>query len=127
MVCSDIIWEFFTKISGHKKAPGKFVPVDSNKDGATPENRSSDALEGMVPRMHSVTKERYHYCFCGLPGKPDIIKEAYSSNRNRCFFKMCQRKRMSILSVDQLRQSSSSMIAGTLDFLNYVCSVLAIR
>ena len=121
MVCSDIIWELFTKFSGHKEAPGKFVPVDSSKDGTTPENRSSDALEEMVPWMHPVLKQRYYYCFCGLPGKPDVIKKAHSSNFNRCFV-TCGKK---LRGCRLLRQSSSSMTAGTLNFLNCLYNVLA--
>ena len=34
---------------------------------------------------------------------------------------------MPILSVDQLRQSSSLMVGGTFNILNYVCDFLTIR
>ena len=93
MVCTDIIWKLLPKISGHKEEPGKFVPVVSSKDSTAPDNRPSDALEEMVPRMHPVLKQRYHYCFCGFPGKPDIIKEAHSSHFNRCFLTCAKRER----------------------------------
>ena len=71
-------------MSGHKEAPGKFVPVVSSKDSTAREDRPSDALEGMVPQKHPI-RQRFHDCFCGLPGKPDRIKEAHSSNFDRRF------------------------------------------
>ena len=55
------------KMSGHSEVPGIFVPVVSSRDSTAPENRPSDALEGMVPLMHPIIKQRYSYCFCG-PG-----------------------------------------------------------
>ena len=66
----------------------------SSKNKAAPENKPSDTLEEMVPRprMHPTFKQRYHYCFCGVPGKQDIIKEAHSSNFNRCFLTCAQRR-----------------------------------
>ena len=92
--------------------------VVSSKDSTALENRPSDALDGMVPCMRPILKQSYYYCFFGLPGKPNIIKKAHSSNFNRSFLAcMCEeRERMSILSVDQLRKSSSSMVAGTFNF-----------
>ena len=64
----------------------------SSKNKAHPENKPSDTLEEMVPRMRPILEQRYHYCFCGVPGKQDIIKEAHSSNFNRCFLTCAQGK-----------------------------------
>ena len=46
-----------------------------SKDKIALENRPSKTLEEIVPRMHLIFKQRYHYCFCGVTGKPDIIKD----------------------------------------------------
>ena len=64
----------------------------SSKEGTVPENKH-DTLEEMVPYLHLTLKQRYHYCFCGLPGKPDIIREAHSSNFNRSFLTCAKKKR----------------------------------
>ena len=63
----------------------------SRKEGTAPDNKQSDTLEEMTPRMHPVFEQNYHRCFCGVPGARDVIKEAHSRNFNRCFLK-CAKK-----------------------------------
>ena len=103
-------------MSGHKDAPAKFIqeqgeivstrkktrPDDlaeqpksnlSNKEGTALDNEQSDTLVEMKPRIHPIFKQRYHYCFCGVPGARDVIKEVHSRNFNRCFLKCATKGR----------------------------------
>ena len=64
----------------------------SSKDRIAPDNAPKDTLQE-IPRMHRIFKQQYHYCFCGVPGKRDIIKEAHSWNFNRCFITCAEKER----------------------------------
>ena len=65
----------------------------SRKNRTAPENKPSDTLEEMVPRIHLIFKQVYHYCFCGVLGKRDTIKEAHSRNFNRSFLTCAKKER----------------------------------
>ena len=116
LVCIGIIWKLFNKMSGHNVVPAKSTqgqgesfstgkktrPDDlaeqpkykvPRKEGTAPDNKQSDTLEEMTPRMHPVLKQSYHRCFCGVPGARDVIKEVYSRNFNRCFLKCAKKGR----------------------------------
>lgn len=58
-------------------------------------------------------KQWHHYCFCNLPSKPDIIKEAKSRNFNLYLSTYAKKERMSILSVDP----PSAMVDGKFRFV----------
>ena len=84
----------------------------TSKEGTAPEKR-------MTPGMHPTLRQWHHYCSGWLPGKPDIIKEAHSRNFNQCSL-TCghEGERMSILSVDRLKQSSpSAMVDGIFSYI----------
>lgn len=103
-------------MSSHNEAPAKFIqgqgelfstrkktrPDDlaeqpksnvSSLKGTALDNEKSDNLVEMEPRMHPIFKQRYHYCFCGVPGARDVIKEAHSRNFNRSFQKCATKGR----------------------------------
>ena len=80
-----------SKNSSSEMLPDLALQPKSSKDRTAPDNAPKDTLHE-IPRMHRIFKQRYHYCFCGVPGKRDIIKEAHSWNFNRCFI-TCAEKR----------------------------------
>ena len=107
LVCTAIIWKLFTKMSGHKEARAKFIqgqgeifstrkkksPDDSSKEETAPDNKQSDTLVEMEPRMHPIIKRSYYHCFCKVPGARDVMKEAHSRDFNRVFLECANKPR----------------------------------
>ena len=114
LVCIAIIWKLFTKMSGHKEEPAKFIqgqgestrkktrPNDlveqpksnvSRKEETALDNKQSDTLVEMEPRMHPIIKRSYYHCFCKIPGARDVMKEAHSRDFNRCFLECANKPR----------------------------------
>ena len=80
-------------MSGHKEAPAEQLKSSVASKNVTVLQNGHNKLEKIVPYLHPTLKQRYHCCFCGLPGKPDIIKETHSRNFNRCFLTCVEKER----------------------------------
>jgi len=53
--------------SNSEMLPDLALQPKSSKDRIAPDNAPKDTLQE-IPRMHRIFKQRYHYCFCGVPG-----------------------------------------------------------